>query len=99
MLNYKITDTNAFSKRITNYTYIENMSEFQQSLDGMIEERKVLASPYCQINSCDTIICISIPIEANIEKVVSTYIENDFKVLREINNELFLVPFLFFVCI
>lgn len=108
MLNYKITDTNAFPKRITNYTYIENYTyignytsienytyigkslEFQQSLENRkIEERKISASSYCQIKSCDTIICTSIPREANIETVVSTYIENDFKVLREINNKYF----------
>ena len=94
MLNYKITDT--FPKRTTNYTHIEKWSEFQQSLDGEVEERKVLANSYCQIQSCDTIICTSIPRDANIEKVVSTYIENDFKVLREINNEYFHFRFYFF---
>lgn len=90
MLNYKITDTNAFPKRIENYTYVGKSTEFQfQSLDGkMFGERKV-TKLYCQIKSCDTIICTSISKEDNIETVVSTYIENDFKVLREINNENF----------
>lgn len=91
MLNYKITDTNAFPKRIENYTYAGKSTEIQfQSLDGkkVFGERKV-AKSYCQIKSCDTIICTSILTEDDIETVVSTYIENEFKVLKEINNENF----------